>query len=652
MEWGEIPLEQLQMKSYPPDTNANVVVLFDHGVAKFDASFDITFIRHCRIKILNKAGFDWGTRILGYYAGEHGESISKIEGLTTSLGPDGEITQTELESESIFEEELENDRRRIRFTLPALTEGCVIEFKYKRRSDSPLYLPDWEFQKSEPVLWSEFLVETPSVYQYVSIAYGKSSYVIDESKHESRPFLGLGGGSMVDMQILHYAMKDIPALREEPYITTLDDYRAKVVFQLAMIAWPGRRAEHFLETWPKLVTQLLEHKNVGRQLRGMSAIRNQTKALVDTIQDPTRKLKTIYDFIRNGVAWNGDRDYFADRDIDEVLEAKKGNSAEINLLLTSMLREAGIEATPVLLSTRTNGRVQRLWPVYSQFNYLIVQATIGSTSLLLDATDHDRPYTLLPSRALNHEGLLLKEGPEIWIPIAAARKARESTSVMLAVHADGRIAGDVRKSFEEYRAIDERASLHGKKEDEYVKAVLRSETMGITVDSSGVSGKDDVEKPLELRAAISSSTYAQVLDDFLYVNPMVFERTMENPFKLPSRAFPVDMPYGSESTYKLALTIPPGYSVKEAPQSFATRLSANGGAYTRHVEVGDGTVTMLVRYDLTQTYFDPRRYSELRLFYEQIVAREAEQIVLMKNTPPAAAAPAPSPANRSARRNK
>ena len=104
MEWGEVPLADLQMTSYPADTNATAVILFDYGEAAFDANYEMEFSRHTRIKILTKAGFDRGTCVLNYYAGKYGEKISHIKGLTTTLGPDGKPTQTEMDSKEIFEE--------------------------------------------------------------------------------------------------------------------------------------------------------------------------------------------------------------------------------------------------------------------------------------------------------------------------------------------------------------------------------------------------------------------------------------------------------------------------------------------------------------------------------------------------------------------
>jgi transglutaminase-like putative cysteine protease len=635
MEWGEVPLEHLQMTSFPADTNANAVILFDYGEASFDADFAMKFTRHTRIKILKKAGFEKGTCVLNYYAGKHGEKVWDIEGLTTTLGPDGKTTQTELESKEIFEEKYSTNWRRVRFTLPALTEGCVIEYKYTRKSENPNYLPDWDFQTDEPVLWSEYFVKASVVFQYAVIKYGSNDYAISDTHHEKQSFLGVGGHSMMNVQIMHYARSNVEALRSEPYITTLDDYRARIKFQLTMITWPGERSVRYAESWPKLVNELLQDKHIGGVLSGSRTTRKFAEALTDTMKEPMLKMIALYDFVKGSIVWEDDGDFLAAQDVDDIFESKKGSSAEINLLLVAMLREAGIDADPVLTSTRGHGRITKVWPVFSNFNYLIARANVGGSSFLLDATDRYRPYTILPVRALNHEGLLLKAGPETWVPIQQEEKTREATIAKVSLAADGSLRGTVQMSFGNHRAFEERNAQAGKKEEDFVKHLLKSETSGIVADSFSISNRENITEPFVVDAKVSSVSCGQALNDFIYVNPMLFERTTENPFKLANRSFPVDMPYGISWTYRLTMTIPEGYVIKEYPPSYSTGLPMNGGSFRRSTEIQGNTFELMEHLEISQTFFEASKYQNIRLMYEQIVGHEAEQLVLAKYVPPA-----------------
>jgi hypothetical protein len=624
------------MTSFPSDTNTSAVILFDYGDATFSIDYDLCFTRHTRIKILKKAGFQWGNVVLGYFSGQHGEKIGKIDGLTSILEPDGTVRQIEMDSDAIFKEEVREDYVQIRFTLPALAEGCVIEYKYTRTSDNPHYLPDWDFQTTEPTLWSEYRAITPTVFRYAIVHFGDRNFAISETRLDDNPWRPNNYSGLTDKQavLYHYARSNVPALREEPYITTLDDYRAKLMVQLSMVMWPGYAGQPILQSWPKLMEAMLKEDGVDDNLSGTKTTRNLAKALTDTITDPVNKIIAIYDFVRNTIVWNSENRLRASQDPDEVLETKKGNCAEINYLLVSMLRDAGIEAVPVLSSTRSHGKISKIWPLYTNFDYVIAHVKAGGSTFLLDATDRLRPYNVLPTRALNHEGLLLQEGPETWVPIEPGLKSREATSATVTLAEDGGIRGTIMRSFADYHAFHERVSLSGKKEEDYIKGLLHSETSGVVADSFSFVNRDDVKEPLIVNAHISAPTYAQVLDDFIYVNPMLSERTMENPFKLRKRSFPIDMPYGSQSTFKLDMTIPAGYVVKEVPPPFNTGLPLDGGSYSRVFEVDSQKVSMLVRMDITKTYIEASKYENIRLMFEQIVAREGEQIVLAKATPP------------------
>ena len=66
---------------------------------------------------------------------------------------------------------------------------------------------------------------------------------------------------------------------------------------------------------------------------------------------------------------------------------KIGNAADINLLLVAMLNKAGIEANPVILSTRENGFIAMAHPSLSDCNYVVARAVVDGKQILLDATE-------------------------------------------------------------------------------------------------------------------------------------------------------------------------------------------------------------------------------------------------------------------------
>lgn len=639
MKWGVIPPDDLAMTSYAADSNANAVILCDYGDMGFDFEYNPQFSRHVRIKILKQAGYDIATHSIYYYGEDGTQRVRDIEGVTYAPGPDGTIKKTELDDESIFDESSSDGWKRIKFTMPALSPGCIVEFRYTIKSTNPQYVPDWNFQTSEPTRWSEFRFKCPDVYGYGIVWQGYEQFFIKEESRSKQSF-GVGGTFQFEtISSYRWVLKNAPAIREEAYMTTTDDYTTKVVFQLNGVAFPGYVRQSFMNTWEKLTEELMDHRRFGKQLRGFSDVRKKAESVTQGLQGEQEKMEAVYDFVRSTIVWNERRRFLVtgDTDLDDVLESKSGSSADINLLLVSMLREAGLQAEPVILSTRGNGRVQRLYPIYSQFDYVIARATVNGKHMLLDATDRLRPHTLLPRRALNHAGwVLVSKTKHEWMEIVPPEKVRTATTVQATLHGDGSVSGNVERTFSGYTAFDQRTRLMEDKEKKYIENLFETETSGIAVDTFTIEPRDSIKLPLKVTATISAPAYAQVLNEFIYVNPMLVARYTDNPLKLAKRNYPVDIANGVESSYSLTLTIPDGYTVKEKPRDLGVALPVNGAKYSRKFEVAGNTLQMHVKYELNQLVFESKQYGSLKGFFDYRVQSEAEQVVLEKKPEPAA----------------
>ena len=137
IEFGEVSKEELLEEEYPLDKSANAVVLYKKQETYFisnNGSSDLITEIHERIKIYNKDGFDYATQRLSMYkSGSTSENISKLKAYTYNLEND-KIVKTELDKDQIFENEVNYNYKEIKFTLPNIKEGSVIEYRYKLRS--------------------------------------------------------------------------------------------------------------------------------------------------------------------------------------------------------------------------------------------------------------------------------------------------------------------------------------------------------------------------------------------------------------------------------------------------------------------------------------------------------------------------------------
>ncbi len=633
MKWGEVPRADLAMSKFPADSNATAVILCDYGEVEFTGSeFEMDYKRHRRIKILSEAGYKWGNFDIQYYAKDRFQSVKDVEGQTINLAADGSLRRDKLDKKSIFDENVDGTFRRVRFTLPALTPGAVVEYRYTIHSHSGVFLHDWEFQTGEPTRWSEFRAEIPQVLEYVMLRPMSMTFAIDESQTHPIPSMALNTGYDLNSTTYRWAMREVPALREEPYMTTPDDYRARLRFQLSKFVWPGVPAVEYMNTWEKLAKDLMESESFGRQLERHGVLRRQAETLVAGMSTPEQKMRAIYDYVRTTMNWNGEYGYLCGVDLDKAFQARRAGGPEIALMLTSMLRSAGLEAHPVLISTRENGKVVDVYSILSQFNHVLTYVKAGTKEYLLDATDPLCPYTLLPVHALNHLGWVVDKKNPNWITITDPGIFMSQTIVIAKLGADGAIAGKFKSSDDGYSGLINRHTLRDKKEDEYIRDGWLEDLAGARLDSFKITDKDSTHKPLVTEAYFSSNDHVQVAGDNIYFNPMFFGSEKENPFKLPERNFPVDFAYGFKTTYTLNLALPVGYVVQELPKSIALNMPKDTGQFRRLAQVEGNNLQFTCQIVIRKPSFDPAEYKALREFYDRIVAAQAEQVVLKRGT--------------------
>ena len=632
IQWGEIPRVDLEMKSYPKDTNATAVILCDYGESNIDDDFNVVFNRIMRVKILNSKGYRWGTQSIVLYTEDDLERMVNIEGITYNLDNNGKIIATELNDDDIFKEEIDDSHTGYKFTLPNLKPGSVIEIRYKILSKSLYLIQDWTFQHDEPVEWSEYRIFFPPNINYTGVNAGYEPWyakqILEVNKNYNAPASNILGET-VKCHEYRYVVKDAPAIRKEPYITTTDDYVNKVDVQLAGYLFPASRNDNVLGNWETLVSDLIDNDNFGEKIDVTGDVEDLAARITKGITTPAEKLNAIYDWITKSIVWNERSRLTADNDVDDVIELKKGSNAEITFLLLSLLKSVGINGYPVILSTRRNGKIQDLYPIVNQFNYCLAKVIIGDKSYFLDATNPVRPMDLLPLKILGVKGLVIKEGegPVEWMTFKSDKNNINKTLINIKINKDGSLTGAAEDQYGEYKSLSVREDLHNKKDIDYAKELFDSESEGFSVDSVSILNKDSLDLPLQINSRISSSTYAQKSGSLIYINPFMLHRLKENPFKTKIRKFPVDYGYPSSRIIIMNFELPEGYELKEPLDKKGFYLE-NDIAYTRQMTVDNNRIQIISRMDIKKSKIVPDDYEKLKNIYTKIVSAQSEQLVI------------------------
>ncbi|MCE1190216.1 MAG: DUF3857 and transglutaminase domain-containing protein [Ignavibacteria bacterium] len=637
VKWGEIPKADLEMKSYPADSNASAVVLYDYAECRVNNDLHQTMKVHRRVKILTTKGFDQATVSLRYTTKRGFERIYDIEGYTCYLDEKGETVVKELNKNDIYKNKLVDDMAEVKFTLPSLSPGCIIEYRYNMDRETVFSMPTWLFQGSEPVLWSEFRIKYPVALAYTCITRGSEPFEVQD-RSESTEYVD---GSLANYLQNHtvkfitnrWVVRNAPAIREEPYITTTNDYKTMVSTQLNEFAYSDGGSRKLIRTWEEYIEDMLKDKNFcGRidDTRKMKKIAGQVTA---GITAPIDQVKAIHNWVTENIQWDADNEKYSDKDVDDVVEAKKGSSADINFVLLSLLKCLKIEAYPVILSTRAHGKIQDLYPIDYQFNYVLSYVKIGTNSYLVDATSPLKPFGMLPSKVLNVKALVIKEGAPLWVVTTPTKKHSVSYNVQMTISDDGSLSGTIQDTLKDYAAYFTRDNLSSSAVKEVAKGLVDMDNF--TTDSISVVNKDSVSLPLVVSLQASSSLYTQVAGDFIYINPQIVERIKTNPFKARTRNYPMDFAYPRETQAVIKLTIPEGYAVKTNVNERELRSVNDFINFNRSVKTDGRTITITTKLAIKPVVIEAQFYPRIKDFYNRVSSIMNDQIVLEKIKAPA-----------------
>ena len=647
---GKIDEKDLTMANFAADSAAPAVVLCDFGRSRFDVhegQFRVVFDRVARIKILKKSGYEYATvQVPLYHKNTSEEKLSGLRGFTYNL-VNGQVVKEKLASESTFREEATPNITMRKFTLPNVRVGSVIEFAYTVTSEFTFNFQDWTFQKDIPVRWSEYRAAIPEYFDYKMMLQGYEPLAEQQREEGTTQYtvrwsasleLGerqSGGSEIITPRVTNYrwAMKNVPALREEPYMTTTDDYVARLDFELAGTKWPDQPYKPVADTWEKIDQELLREETFGVQLNRAGFLKDQITPLLAEHQDPAARVAAVHALVRRSVKHNGQSGLFASGPLRRAYDQKTGTAADVNLLLIAALREAGFKANPVALSTRSHGRLQTsLLPLLSRFNYVVAHVALPEgQEMLLDATEPLAPCGQLPYNCLNGQGRLIlpaKEGPSRWVELKPAGRLLTYRSVQLTLDEKGGRRGTVHQEHGGYLALAQREKLQKMGEKKYVEELTATHD-GWSIPTFAFKERDALHRPLALDYEFAADG-GEAPATTLYLNPLRDFGAEKNPFLHENRRFPVDLGAPLEEVIMVTVALPAGYAVEELPKGIAVDLPDGGGRFTYGVQPLGNNLQIVSRTSLARPFYSAEEYAYLREFFARIMAKQGEQLVIKK----------------------
>ena len=624
--FGFVTQYEMAMKEYENDPEADAVVLYSQGEYSFYADrkrgFLLQMKKQVKIKILKQSGIKYANFEIPFYIGNEGwEDVQSIEG--TTYNSDQGFTQTKLVSKNIFEEKINDNVRVKKIALSDVRPGSVIEFSYTIVTPYFFNMRAWYFQEKIPVLFSNLKYKAIPYYEYIYILKGTDKFDISTSS-TSTGQLHFGNLSYFE-KIYDFGMENLPAFKDEEYIASIDDFIINLNFQLSKIQFPHGGKKDIMTTWKDMCTEFIAHEDFGKYIKKVEKQAPELLSELDLNNLPLDKqVEAITNFVKSKYNWNGQTGKLANSSLKDFLKQRSGNVGNINLLLIGLLKSKGIEADPVILSTRDNGYVNINYPFQHFFNYVIAKVTLGDRTILIDATEPLLSYSSLPVKLLNVNGLVVKPKAEEWITIQQRTSSSLQKNLKLTIVPDeNKVRAEAIYIAAGHDAYRLRSTYQGKAENltKYLKD--KEKVDAPTVD---VVNADKLERPF-----ILSFKFENSIDNNsgkLFVNPFCYLSLKENPFKQASRSLPVDLVFLQGETYQSLITIPEGYKVDYIPEK--KEIDDDLLTFSYSTSHNDDQLIIEARYQFKKHFFPKEEYGQLKRDFDDMVKSLSDMIVLVK----------------------
>ncbi|MEI9919161.1 MAG: transglutaminase domain-containing protein [Bacteroidota bacterium] len=629
-KYGQVTYRDLDATTYPADTSANAYVIYEFGKTMFDYDNinELIIDYHVKIKILRQEGLSQANIEIPLYKSNTREETIRDIYASSFNTVNGKIVETKLESRSIFTEKNGKYYNFTKFAIPNAKVGSVIEYQYRMRSPFIFNFRTWDFQSDIPKVVSEYHTIIPANFTFNVTLRGYLNLANHDSEIAAECFRVSGGTA--DCAISKYAMKDIPAFKDEEFMTAKANFLSSIRYELQQVKDFNGAINKYTKEWKDADQEFRNSADFGQQLkRGENVVEDKVKSITLGENDPLTKAKLIYDFVKFHYIWDEVYGLFTEYGIKKAFEEKKGNIADINLTLIVALRSAGFSVDPVALGTRGHGRPVELHPVMSDFNYVIAKLDLDGKTYLLDAVDDYLPFGSISLRCYNGIGRVLNSEGSYWMDIKPAERDRSATMISLSIADNGEMTGTITETYFGYAAVRQRKEMAEFQDEKSYLEKQKASNHFFTITSYERTGVDDLSKPVVEKFGVQLTAFDPGAQHFLF-NPFLVGRTETNPFKTDTRMFPVDFAVPLDRSITIVVDFPESFEVTSMPDKVGLAIPKAGGRYIFGAQVMGNKLTMNNVLGIARPVFAPEEYPYLKEIYSKMLQAQGADVIFKK----------------------
>lgn len=623
---GNPTMEEMTMTECAYAKDATAVVLYEDLYVDIISTVGLKLEIVCkrRIKILKEDGLDYANVTLTLRDternGGYNDRLQDLKATSYNL-EGGKIQKAKMAGNMVSKKRLNDSYVSTEFTIPQAKVGSVIEYQYKIVRDDLFDLPTWMAQSSCPVNYTHFRISLPEEFSYRVNQTGALPLV--STRDEDANTL------LETKNIIHdFTGTNLPALpKDNEFIYCPRDFATKVTCELRSINIPGYVYQDYTTSQADVMGMLMKSDYFGGRLKQKDPFKEEVAAAgIASLPTAMEKVSACAQLLKKHLRWN--KDYaLTGNSQSKVKKEGTGDNADLNFILISMLKDAGVEASPVVMSRRSRGRLPYTPSIDALNTFVIAFVDEEGKIHYYDASAENGYIDALPiDLNVDRAILLQQDGAFNDVSLQDNIKSREVVMIDASMTVDGLISGTCTITHREYAALRFRNSWEAKNDSAAFVADIAAKN-NIDITEYSTQGREEFSP-----SAVETFSFSRQLDagDKYYITPMLFPFYEKNPFTAETSSMPIEFGAKGQTTISLMIKLPEGYHLEETPGQINLQLPEGGLALRFVAGEMNNVINVMCRLTTNSLFYPVGSYTLVKEFYDTLVNKCNEMLVISK----------------------
>jgi len=613
-EWQPISPEELKMTSVPEAPGAPAVYLYRQVDRDDVGNHQYNYFR---IKILTDEGRKYATVEIPFL--NKNEDVHSIKART--IRPDGTIANFESKPMDKMIVKAKGIKYMAKvIVLPDVQVGSIIEYHYMNQLNER-YVFD-----------SHWIVSEELFTKYAKFSLKPSQYFPVRFSWQGLPE---GVAPKNERGLVHLEASNIGAFQTEDYMPPQNELKARVDFVYSENS--EMQADKF---WKKEGKK--ENDEVESFIGKRKAMEQAVAQIVSPSDTPEVKLQKIYarvQQVRNTGFGAETTEQEKKREkaktiknVEDVWKSGSGNGAEITWLYLALVRAAGLEAYPVLVSRRSEYFFQPQMMDPHRLNDNVVLVKLNGKDTFYDPGTAFTPFGILPWPETGVKGLRLDKDGGAWVTTTVPDSSVSNIvrKADLKMTDQGGLEGKVTVTFSGLEALSMRLELRNEDETtrtKYMEDVVREFIpVGIDVDLKNKPDWSSSSPMLVGEFEIKVQGWASAAGHRALIPVGLFGAPEKHVFEHSARVHPIYFDYPTGRIDDVTIELPLDWKVSSVPPGH--KDEGKVCAYNTTVENHLGTLHLTRNLNINALVLDTKYYGALRKFFQMVKTGDEQQIVV------------------------